>query len=109
MYAIIEDSGQQFRVREGDELNVDLRDLAEDATEVEFDRVLLVSDDKDVKVGTPLVEGAKVVAKFQTTAEQGLIKGKKLYVTHFRRRKDSQRRIGHRQKYLRVTISKIEG
>ena len=103
MYAIIEDSGQQFRVREGDELNVDLRDLADDATEVEFDRVLLVSDDKDLKVGTPLVEGAKIVAEIVDPA----VKGPKLYVYHWRRRKGSRKMAGHRQGYLRVRVSKI--
>ncbi len=63
MYAIIEDSGRQLRVTEGDVLDVDLRDLAEGAKEVAFDRVLLVSEQGQVKVGTPLVKGAKVVAE----------------------------------------------
>ena len=63
MYAVIEDSGQQFRVCQGDVLDVDLRDLADDAKEVTFDRILLISDEGDVKVGTPLVTGAKVVAE----------------------------------------------
>ena len=103
MYAIIEDSGTQFRVSEGDMLNVDLRELDEDAKEIEFDRVLLVSD-KKVKVGTPLVKGAKVVAEIVETEA----KGPKLYVHHLRRRKASRRRTGHRQKYVRVRISKIE-
>ncbi len=103
MYAIIEDSGQQFRVAEGDVLDVDLRDLTEDATEIEFDRVLLISSDGDVKVGTPLVEGAKVVAKV-VNAEQ---KGQKLHIYRWRRRKASRRKTGHRQKYVRVQVSKI--
>ena len=103
MYAVIEDSGTQFRVREGDVLNVDLRELDEDAKEIEFDRVLLVSD-KKVKVGTPLVKGAKVVAEVVETEA----KGPKLYVHHLRRRKASRRRTGHRQKYVRVRITKIE-
>ena len=87
MYAIIEDSGQQFRVSEGDVLTVDLRELAEDAKEVEFDRVLLVSREGDVKVGTPLVEGAKVVAELIDP----LAKGPKLRVHRWRRRKASRR------------------
>jgi large subunit ribosomal protein L21 len=103
VYAIVEDSGQQFRVSEGDELNVDLRDLAEDAKEVEFDRVLLVADDGDVKVGSPFVDGAKVVAEI-LDAE---VKGPKLYVYRWRRRKGSKNRAGHRQGYLKVRISKI--
>jgi large subunit ribosomal protein L21 len=105
VYAIVEDSGQQFRVSEGDELSIDLRDLADDAKEVEFDRVLLVSDEGDVKVGTPLVEGAKVVAEI-VDAEA---KGPKLHVYHWRRRKGSRTRGGHRQAYLKVRISKILG
>jgi len=103
VYAVIEDSGQQFRVCEGDVLNVDLRDLAEDAKEIEFERVLLVSDEGDVKVGTPLVAGAKVVAEIASP----LAKGPKVHVYHWRRRKGSQRKIGHRQKYVQVRVTKI--
>jgi len=55
-----------------------------------------------------LVDGAKVIASFKTTAEQALVKGKKLYPMYFRRRKNSKKRIGHRQKYLQVVIDKIE-
>ena len=65
MYAIIEDGGQQFRVSEGDTLTVDLRDLAEDAKEIELGRVLMVNTDGNVKVGTPVVEGAKVLAEIE--------------------------------------------
>ena len=103
MYAVIEDSGQQFRVGEGDVLNVDLRDLDEDVKEIEFDRVLLVSGEDGVKVGTPLVAKARVVAEV-LDAE---VKGTKIYVHHWRRRKASRRKAGHRQKYVKVRISKI--
>lgn len=103
MYAVIEDSGQQFRVSEGDVVDVDLRDLAEDATSVEFDRVLLVSDESGTKVGTPLVSKAKVVGEILDPE----FKGQKVYHYYFRRRKASKRKIGHRQKYLRVRITKI--
>jgi large subunit ribosomal protein L21 len=104
VYAIIEDSGQQFRVSEGDVLDVDLRELAEDVQEVEFDRILLVSGDGDVKVGTPLVDGAKVVAK----VVDPIAKGPKVHIYHWRRRKASRKKVGHRQKYLRVLVTKIE-
>ena len=104
MYAIIEDSGQQFRVSEGDVLNVDLRDLEAESDQVEFDRVLLVSDEGDVKVGTPLVDGAKVVAAV-VDAEA---KGPKVYSYYLRRRKGSRKKTGHRQKYLTVQVTKIE-
>ncbi len=109
MYAVIEQGGKQYKVTEGDRLDIELTDVQPEATEIELNKVLFIGDGEKVRIGKPYIEGAKVVAKFATTAEKGLIKGKKLYVTHFRRRKDSQRRIGHRQKYLRVTISKIEG
>ena len=103
MYAVIEDSGQQFRVSEGDVVDVDLRDLAEDATQVEFHRVLLVRSDEETKIGTPLVAGAKVVAEIVDPE----LKGKKVHSYHWRRRKSSKKKTGHRQKYLRVKIATI--
>lgn len=105
MYAIIEDSGQQFRVSEGDVVDVDLRELAQDATGVEFGRVLLVSNEDDVKVGTPLVDGAKVTASIIDP----MAKGKKVQSFYWRRRKASRKKTGHRQKYLRVKITGIVG
>jgi large subunit ribosomal protein L21 len=104
MYAVIEDSGQQFRVCQGDVLDVDLRDLADDAKEVTFDRVLLVSDEDDIKVGTPLVTGAKVTAQVVDPE----FKGKKVHIYRLRRRKASRTKTGHRQRYLRVRITSIE-
>jgi len=109
MYAVIERGGKQYKVTEGDRLDIELTDVQPDAKEIELGKVLFIGDGEKVRIGKPYVDGAKVVAKFATTAAEGMIKGKKLYVTKYRRRKDSQRRIGHRQKYLRVTISKIEG
>ncbi|MCD6365452.1 MAG: 50S ribosomal protein L21 [Planctomycetes bacterium] len=103
MYAIIEDSGQQFRVSEGDVLDVDLRELADGASQVEFDRVLLVGGTDDVKVGTPLVSGAKVVAEIVDS----YFKGPKVHVYYWRRRKASRHKTGHRQKYLRVKVAQI--
>ena len=103
MYAVIEDSGTQFRVSEGDVLNVDLRELGEGAKEIEFDRVLLVGGEK-TKVGTPLVKGAKVIAEVMNPEA----KGPKIYVHHWRRRKASRTRTGHRQKYIRVRIKEIK-
>ena len=103
MYAVIEDSGQQFRLSEGDVLNVDLRELPEGAKEIEFGRVLLVSDEGKVKVGTPVVDGAKVVAEILSP----FAKGPKVYIYRLRRRKASRRRTGHRQKYIQVRVTKI--
>jgi large subunit ribosomal protein L21 len=108
MYAVIEQGSTQYKVAEGDSVNIDLTDVAADAETIELDKVLLINDGKDVKIGTPYLEGAKVIASFRTTSEDAVVKGKKLYPTHFRRRKNSRRRIGHRQKYLQVIIDKIE-
>ena len=68
----------------------------------------MVSDENDIKIGTPYLEGAKVIASFKTTAEEAVVKGPKLYPMEFRRRKSSKRRIGHRQKHLQITIDKIQ-
>ena len=108
MYAVIEQGSKQYKVAEGDSLNVELTDVAPDAKTIELDKVLFVSDGEEVKVGTPYIKGAKVIASFKTTAEEAVVKGKKLYPMYFRRRKDSKRRIGHRQKYLQITIDKIQ-
>jgi len=103
VYAVIEDSGQQFRVAEGDVLNVDLRDLEDGVKEIEFDRVLLVSGDGNVKVGTPLVDGAKV----QAEVVEAVAKGVKVHIYRLRRRKASRKKTGHRQKYVKVKVTKI--
>lgn len=108
MYAVIEQGGKQYKVSDGDCLEIELVDVADDAKTIELDRVLFVSDGKDVKIGTPYLEAAKVVASFTPTAEASIVKGKKVYPMHFRKRKNSKRRIGHRQKYLRIIIDKIE-
>ncbi|MHC4295540.1 MAG: 50S ribosomal protein L21, partial [Planctomycetota bacterium] len=91
------------RLSEGDVLDVDLRELAENAKKIEFPRVLLVSGEGKTKVGTPLIEGAKVVAEVVASE----LKGPKLHIFHLRRRKASRTKTGHRQKYMRVRVSKI--
>ena len=108
MYAVIEQGSKQYKVAEGDCLNIDLVDVKADAKKIELDKVLLVNDGKNIKVGTPFVKGAKVIASFKTTAEEAVVKDKKLYPMHFRRRKNSKKRIGHRQKYLQVVVDKIK-
>jgi len=108
MYAVIEQGGKQYKVTDGDCLNIELTEVPVDAQTIEMDKVLFVNDGKKVKVGTPYLEGAKVIASFKTTADDAVVKGPKLYPMHFRRRKNSRRRIGHRQKYLQVIIDKIE-
>ena len=108
MYAVIEQGSKQYKVAEGDCLNIDLTDVSPEAETIELDKVLLVSDGEEIKVGTPFLEGAKVIASFKTSAQDAVVKGQKLYPVHFRRRKNSKRRMGHRQKYLQITIDKIE-
>jgi len=103
VYAIIEDSGQQFKVAEGDVVRIDLVDAGAEAGTVEFDRVLLVADGKDVKVGTPLVAGAKVVGE----VAKAKVAGRKVRVFKYKRRKGERRSRGHRQKYTEVRITQI--
>jgi len=102
MYAIIEDSGAQMRVEEGQTLQIDPRD-AEPGSQLTFDRVLLVGEEKGTRVGTPLVDGAKVTAEVL-----GPAKGPKLEVFKLRRRKNSRTHRGHRQTYLAVRVTRIE-
>ena len=108
MYAVIEQGGKQYKVSQGDVINIELTELPADATTIELDKVLFVSDGQNVQVGTPYLDGAKVIASFKTTCEDSVVKGPKLYPMHFRRRKNSQRKMGHRQKYLQVVIDTIE-
>lgn len=108
MYAVIEQGGKQHKVAEGDRLKIELTDVEPDAKTIELEKVLLIRDGENSTVGKPYIQGAKVVASFCGTAEESVAKGEKLYVTHFRRRKHSRCRVGHRQKYLQVTIDKIE-
>lgn len=102
MYAIIEDQGRQYTVREGDVVRLDLREATEKESIV-FDRVLMVRDDNETKVGTPTLAGAKVVATVV-----GEIKGTKIVVRKFKRRKNYRRKQGHRQRYTQVRIDSIE-
>lgn len=108
MYAVIEQGGKQYKVTQGDVINIELTEVDADATSIELNKVLFVSDGSAIKIGTPYLEGAKVLASFKAEAQDALIRGPKLYPTHFRRRKNSSRKMGHRQKYLQVIIDTIE-
>ena len=101
MYAIIADGGRQYKVEPGQTLEVDLRS-AEPGSTITFDRVLAVGGDEGFRLGQPVVDGASVSATVLDTTQ-----GKKIYVQKFRRRKNSKRRTGHRQKYTRVRIDSI--
>jgi large subunit ribosomal protein L21 len=108
MYAVIEQGGKQYKVAQGDCINIELTDVSPDAKTIELDKVLFVSDGEKVKIGAPFLKGAKVIASFKTSAEDAVVKGKKLHPMYFTRRKNTRRRIGHRQKYLQVTIDSIQ-
>jgi large subunit ribosomal protein L21 len=101
-YAIVEDSGTQFKVQPGDTLKIDLRDVPESATTITFDKVLLVSNDTGVHIGEPVVTGASVTADII-----GQVKDDKIYVERFTRRKGFHRRVGHRQQYIAVKVTAI--
>jgi len=100
MYAIIEDSGRQFKVAEGERIDVDLR-AAKAGDTIEFDKVLFVAGDSP-RVGAPYVAGAKVVGSVE---EQ--IKARKVISYKYQRREPYHRKVGHRQQYLRVKITQI--
>jgi len=101
MYAIIETGGKQYRVSEGDVLYIEKLDVAADET-VAFDRVIAVGKDDGIVVGDPIVSGAKVTAK---AIKNG--KAKKVTVFTYRPKKDSKRKMGHRQPYTKVQIESI--
>jgi large subunit ribosomal protein L21 len=108
MYAVIEQGSKQYKVSKGDSLDIELTEVAPDAKTIELGKVLLVSDGKDVKIGAPYLAGAKVIASFSTSADKAVVKGDKIQIQYFRRRKNYNKKTGHRQKFLRVTIDKIE-
>lgn len=101
MYAVIQTGGKQYRVSEGDTLRVE-KIVAEEGASIDFDKVLLVADGDDVKVGKPFVEGGKVSATVQ-----GHGRGKKVRILKFRRRKHHLKRQGHRQSFTAVRITGI--
>ncbi len=102
MYAVIKTGGKQYRVREGQVLRVESLD-AKAGDAVEFDEVLMIGEGADIKVGAPVVEGAKVAA---TVVANG--RGKKVTIIKFRRRKNrSKTKQGHRQNFTEVEIGKI--
>ncbi len=101
MYAIIEDGSRQLKVEEGQELDIDFRELAA-GEEIKFERVLAFRDDSGLKIGRPALPEASVTAKVVS-----VVQGPKLVVQKFRRRKNYRRRTGHRQLHTRVVIEKI--
>lgn len=103
MYAVIKSGGKQYRVKEGEVIKLEKLEL-ETGASVDFSEVLLVANGDDVKVGAPLVEGAKVTAEVV-----GHGRGDKVTIIKFRRRKHHMKRQGHRQWFTEVKITSIAG
>ena len=101
MYAIVEIAGQQLKVEKASKVYVNRMD-AEEGALVDFDKVLLVDNDGDIKVGQPVVDGAKVSAKVLSH-----VKGDKVIVFKKKRRKGYQKSNGHRQQYTQIQIEEI--
>ena len=102
MYAIIESCGKQYKVQEGDQVYFEKLDVKEGES-VKFDKVLLISDEKNVTVGNPYVKGATVEG---TVSKNG--KGPKIIVYKYKAKKNYRRTQGHRQPYTRVEIKSIK-
>jgi large subunit ribosomal protein L21 len=104
MYAVIEDSGTQIKVSEGDIIKIDTRALADDADTVTFENVLLIGGEGDAKIGAPYVSGASVKADI---LEEG--RDAKVDIWKKKRRKGYVRHKGHRQGYVKVKVTGISG
>ena len=100
MKAVIVTGGKQYTVAEGDVLYIEKLNAEAEAT-VKFD-VLAVLDGENTKIGTPVVEGAAVEAKIVKNG-----KGKKIHVLKYKAKKGEKKKIGHRQPYTKVEITKI--
>lgn len=101
MQAVIKTGGKQYRVSPGDIIKIET--LPEEVGKtVDFSDIFLVNDGKNIKVGTPIVEGAKVTGEI---VEHG--RAKKIHILKFKRRKHHMKRMGHRQNYTAVKITDI--
>lgn len=103
MYALVEILGKQYKAVEGETLQVDLLSMEENSS-LEIEKVLAIVTEEGAKFGTPYVEGAKVTATVNSE-----VKGDKVKVYKFHRRKGYRRTQGHREKYTLITINTIEG
>ena len=101
MKAIIVTGGKQYTVAEGDVLYIEKLEVEAEAT-VKFDEVLAILDGENTKIGAPVVEGAAVEAK---VVKNG--KGKKIHILKYKPKKGEKKKIGHRQPYTKVEITKI--
>ncbi|MEC8428955.1 MAG: 50S ribosomal protein L21 [Pseudomonadota bacterium] len=103
MYAVFVSGGKQHRVVEGETLKLEKIEVATGES-IDFDQVLLVANGDDIKIGAPVVDGAKVTAEVVSHG-----RGEKVKIIKFRRRKHSMKRQGHRQWYTEVKITGIKG
>ena len=103
MYAVIKTGGKQYRVTEGDVVNIE-KLAGEPGSKVEITEVLAVGEGEGIKIGTPTVEGARVLAEILAQD-----KGKKVIIYKKKKRKGYRRKRGHRQIYARVRIDSISG
>lgn len=103
IYAIVETGGKQYKVAPGQTIDVDRLGVAEGNT-IDLDKVLLIGDGEKVTVGTPTIEGAKVVA-----TSQGEKRGDKIIVGKFKSKVRYRRKKGHHQLYTRLSIDRIVG
>ena len=103
IYAVVETGGKQYKVTPGQAIDVERLDVVESNT-VELDRVLFIADGDKVTVGTPTIEGAKVIA-----TSQGNGKSKKIIVFKYKPKVRYRKKTGHRQLYTKLLIDKIIG
>jgi len=101
-FAVIETGGKQYAVSAGDIIDVELLGDYAEGDKVTFDKVVLSDDGKAATIGTPYIDGASVTATYL-----GLKKGKKITIVRYKAKSNRDRKIGHRQKYSRVEITKI--
>lgn len=102
-YAIVETGSKQYWVEPKMVLDIEKIELKEGAKQVTLDRVLLTREGETSRIGKPLVDGARVICDLV-----GEVRGKKVVSYKFRRRKDTEKKIGHRQNYVRLLVKKIE-
>jgi len=102
MFAIIETGGKQYKVAEGDVLNVEKLPKTDESGDISFDKVLLINNDKGTQVGDPYIKGAKVMANF---IEEG--RDKKVVIIKYKAKVRYHVKNGHRQPYTKIKITKI--
>ena len=103
MFAIVEMQGQQFRVEKDQKLFIHRMESQEVGSKVEFEKVLLIDNDGAITVGTPVVDGAKVIVEVLDNS----VRGDKVLVFHKKRRKGYKKLNGHRQNFTQVVVKDI--